>query len=948
MSPLAGPLLLAPAVVGATLALQALPVLPAPGRLALVAGLAATLGLVAAWAARRSPAWGTVLLVAALACGTWAGAGHRAAERLGERLPAALEGVTLALVGVVDELPTAIEHGVRFAFAVESCEVSEFPHDPPPEPAPAGPCLSGARVSLGWHAGFRPPRRAPVPALRPGQRWALEVRLKRPHAAVNPGAFDRELRWLEEGIAAVGTVRGGRLLEERAGGLRWAIERARLSIRDGVFDAAGAARAREAGVLAALAIGDQAAIDPRLWTVFNQTGVSHLMSISGLHITMLAGLGGTLAGRLWRSTPAVRFGSCCRLPAQQLRLAAAVSVAFGYSMLAGWGVPAQRTCFMLAAAAALVASGRGASIIAAVGAAAAVIVVLDPWAPLTVGFWLSFGAVLAIVWVCAGTRFGQHPVSRFLSAAVRTQWAATVALLPLGAAFFASVSLVSPLANAVAIPLVSAVITPLSLAGGAAALVWPQAAAVLIVPAAWLLQWLLVALEWLSAQPAAALAVPRPSGWILAVSLAGCVLLLAPAGVPLRALGALALLPLATVPVRRPAPGELWLTALDVGQGMAVVVQVADRVLLYDTGPRTGPHSDAGARVIVPWLRSQGIVRPHAVVVSHQDDDHSGGARSVLAAMPPDWFASSLPPGHPLLAGAPRPVRCERGSGWQWADARFDWLHPADPPEPARGSPSNAVSCVLRIRSPAGTALLPGDIGAAQERRLVALFGAQGLAADVLLAPHHGSITSSTDEFLDAVAPRWALFQQGYRNAFGHPHPRVLARYRLRGIEVLRSDAHGAVRLELRPGQPDRVVRSRESPARYWRVPVDPDAPVTARSSRRPSPRQRPAPGRPPPSTGTPPGRPVAPASRTLATAASRPATTSSPVPGSAPGRIRAHRSASAPAASVPSPGRSHCTSPRWWRSRAPPPWSGRRCRAWRPRRRSSVPRRPARAPRRC
>ena len=537
---------------------------------------------------------------------------------------------------------------------------------------------------------------------------------------------------------------------------------------------------------------------------------------------MLAGLGGSLAGWVWRRRRAARLGLPCRVPAQVVRLVAAVVVAFGYTLLAGWGIPAQRTCFMLAVAALLVGTGRGASILAAVGLAAATIVVLDPWAPLAAGFWLSFGAVLAIVWVCAGERFGQSPAARFWSGAVRTQWAATIALLPLGAWFFGAVSVIGPIANAVAIPLVSVVVTPLALAGGALALVSTEVAAWLLVPAATLMRWLLLWLELLASLPGASVPLPRPGAAVLAATLAGCAWLLAPAGVPRRWLGGLALLPLAVAPLQRPGPGELWLTALDVGQGMAVVVQVADRVLVYDTGPSSGPHSDAGARVLVPWLRGQGIGRLDAVVVSHLDDDHSGGALSLLQAMPSDWFASSLPDGHRIVASAPRPARCRRGEGWRWGDAQFTWLHPADPPERARGSQTNAVSCVLRISSPAGAVLLAGDIGAVQERRLLALYLDAELAADVLLAPHHGSITSSTEDFLDAVAPSWALFQVAYRSRFRHPHPRVLERYERRGIGILRSDADGAVQIRMRNAQVERIVRSRHDPPRYWRVPVPP------------------------------------------------------------------------------------------------------------------------------
>jgi competence protein ComEC len=528
-------------------------------------------------------------------------------------------------------------------------------------------------------------------------------------------------------------------------------------------------------VLAALAVGDQAAIDPALWTLFNATGVGHLMSISGLHVTMVGALGGLAVGLAWRARALARLGLPGRVPAPVARGVAAVLVAFAYAGLAGWGVPAQRTCFMLAVGVLLLAAGRTASVVAAVGSAAAAIVALDPWAPLSAGFWLSFGAVVAIVWAGSGGRAHERRLLEAMRDAVRTQWAASVALLPAGAWFFASASVVGPLANAFAIPLIGLVVVPLALAGGVLGLVSTDAAAWLVVPAAVLLDGLVAALEALAALPGATVTVPTPG----------------------------------------PA-------ALDVGQGMAAVVQVGERTLVYDTGPTLGPQLDAGGRTIAPWLRSIGVRRIDLLVVSHQDDDHAGGARSLMRAVRVDALASSLPDDHPIVAAAPVARRCVRGERWTWGDAEFEWLHPADPPEPARRSPTNAVSCVLRVRHPAGTLLLAGDVEAPQERRLVELFGRDGLAADVLLVPHHGSTTSSTEPFVDAVGPRWAIVQAAYRSRFGHPHPRVVERYLRRGVELLRSDADGAVQLRLREGAPTRVQRSRLEPARYWRVDARP------------------------------------------------------------------------------------------------------------------------------
>jgi len=872
---------LAPAVVGAALALQSSAVLPARGWLAaaVLAGfacLALTLAhFIQVARHRRFPAARhdevmELLLLVGLACVAWAWSGWLAHQRIDDRLRPHDEGELRWVVGVVDELAVLQARGRGFGFRLEGCG---------PDPIPIGDpaCRLPRRIQLSWSTGFDRESFAAVPAVLPGQRWRLAVVLRRPYAPINPQAFDRELRRLQEGIGATGSVRQGVLLDDWAGGPMDALERHRDTVRAAMMRTTPAGRDREAGVLVALAIGDQAAIAQPLWRVFNLTGVSHLMSISGLHITMLAGMAGTLAGWLWRRRLAGRLGLAERVPAGTARLAVAVAFAFGYSLFAGWGIPAQRTCWMLAVAAALVGSGRASSIWSAVGLAAAVIVAADPWAPLTAGFWLSFGAVLAIVWACVGERYGETRTGTFIRGALQTQWAASVSLVPLGVWFFGNVSLSGPLANAVAIPLVSIAITPLALLGGALAPYAPVPAGWVLGAAALLLHGLLDGLEWLASLPASFLMLPRPGTPVLLLALAGCAWLLAPRGVPCRAAGLVALLPIAFAPLQRPGPGELWLTALDVGQGSAVVVEAAGRTMVYDTGPPIGPPgvagSDAGARVIVPYLQARGISRLEALVVSHADADHAGGALSVMQAMPIDRLASSMPHDHPIAQAAPAYRPCLRGEGWQWGDTHFEWLHPsADPDDPAeggrgRGTGLNRVSCVLRIDAPAGSALLAGDIEAPQERRLLELLPHR-LPSDVLLVPHHGSLTSSTETFLDAVSPSLAIFQLAYRSRYGHPHPKVLARYQSRGIGVLRSDHDGAVQVRLRPGQPAMVTRARAEPARYWRV----DASVTAPSSPRPSPRRRLAPGRRRASIGRRRARRAARSSRTDRTAASRPA----------------------------------------------------------------------------
>jgi competence protein ComEC len=826
-------------------------------------------------ALRRMLAWRSVvgaLLLMAVAAGSVAWAMLRAQQALAQRLPAGLEGIEIVVRGVIDEMPLAASRGWRTSLALEACE-DRLPG-----------CPVGARLRLHWPAG-RGAAGAAAPFV-PGERWRLAVRLKRSLSPQNPGLFDAELRALQEGVAATGSVRmaaGARVVAQRLDPLvpqpGALVERARTVLRAAMLRALGDADEAVRGVLVALVVGDQAAIPGLWWERFNRTGVGHLMSISGLHITMLAALGAGLVRRLWRlplrvPAPGGRARPLAGLvSAPRAAWAGATLVAFGYAGLAGWGLPAQRTCWMVAAAGCAVVLGRARRIRDVLCTAAATVCLLDPWAPMAAGFWLSFAAVGAIVWHGAAARV-ERP--RMLVEAVRTQVAATVALLPLGVLFFASVSLVGPLANAFAIPVVSGLVTPVALAGGLLAPLPLPIGGWLLGLAALATEGLLAALAWCDALPWAAVVLPTPGPAPLLLAVLGCAVLLAPWPVPGRAWATGALLPLLLAPVDSPGPDELRITALDVGQGMAVLIETAEGRLLYDTGPSWSADSDAGLRLVGPYLRARGIDHLQALVVSHADTDHAGGALSLLRQLRVDWVASSLDAQHPVVRAAPRHHRCRAGEQWQWGRTRFVWLHPADDEPVVKRSADNAASCVLRIESPHASAILAGDIEAAQEARILRRSAPGDLRADLLLVPHHGSKTSSTPAFLAAVAPRWAIVQAGYRNRFGHPAPRIMARYRDAGIAILRTDRDGAITLRLGASGVPRIERARADSPRYWRLqaagaepagpldetpPVSPEdsapsiAPSIAPSSRRPSPRPRPAPVRQRRNTGTPRAR---------------------------------------------------------------------------------------------
>ncbi|HEY6241876.1 MAG TPA: DNA internalization-related competence protein ComEC/Rec2 [Burkholderiales bacterium] len=722
----------------------------------------------------------------------WAGA--LAHLRLSDRLAPELEGRDLVVTGVVADLPQAFERGVRFDFDVESSD-------------PGVP----RRIVLSSYGGFAADESWSVLPVRAGERWRFTVRLRRPHGSANPHGFDYEAWLLERGIRATGYVRiparrgaEGRArvaperLAERVSRPQYELARLREAAREKVRSALP--EHPYAGVLIALAIGDQNAIGPEQWQLFARTGVSHLMSISGLHVTMVASLFAIFVSWCWRRSEFLSLA----LPAQKAAALAGFLGAFAYCLISGYAVPAQRTLYMVGVVALALWFGRATSASRVLAAALLLVLVLDPWAVLSPGFWLSFAAVAVIFFVAAGRTAKAHWLAQW----GRVQWAVTVGLAPLLLVLFQQVSLVSPVANAVAIPLVSFVITPLALAGAVLPFDWPLALGHAI------LDVLMATLEWLAALPSAVWHQHAPLAWTVPLALAGIAWLLLPRGFPARALGALLMLPLFAASPPGPRSGELWITVFDVGQGLSVLARTEKHALLYDAGPAFNASSDSGSRVILPYLRGEGIAALDALVVSHDDRDHSGGAASVLEAMPVGVLWSSLSPEHALLAATAWRAPCIAERKWSWDGVSFEFLHPRAETKSGREARANNQSCVLRIEAPGGRVLLTGDIERAAERELLARSPGL-LSAEALLVPHHGSATSSTTEFVKQVAPRYAVFAAGYRNRFGHPREDVLARYRDAGSEILRTDAGGAIQLRFAPGDL-KVEAERDRARRYW------------------------------------------------------------------------------------------------------------------------------------
>lgn len=767
------------------------------------------------------------VMLAAAGCGVGM-AGWRASDFLRDALLAEVEGRDVRVTGRVSAMPQRSEAGLRFTLDVESAEWADRNGDKRDSPGPRLP----PRLSLGWYASdtaawgnataiaAAPPAPLAPVRLHAGERWQMTVRLKAPHGTLNPHGFDYELWMWEQGLQASGYVRTGvRDSAPRRIGDTWRhpVERARQTVRDAVFERV--ADRKLAGVIGALVTGDQSAIERSDWDIFRATGVAHLMSISGLHITMFAWLAALLISWLWRHSDVLGWPLSLRYPAPQAALIGGVALAGLYALFSGWGVPSQRTVWMLLTVALLRLTGRRWPWPIHWLTACAVVVAIDPWALMQAGFWLSFVAVGVLFAtggeapVSSGKNTGRRrAMANSMAHHFREQWTITLALTPLTLLLFQQVSVVGLIANALAIPWVTLVVTPLAMLGVMVPPLWDVAA--------WAVSALSIFLQTLAQWPFATVSLPVPPLWAAIGGVVGGGLLAMRLPWRMRLLGVPLLLPVLLWQTPRPTRGEFEILALDVGQGNAVLVRTATHSLLYDTGPRYSLESDAGHRVVVPLLRALDE-RLDMLVLSHRDLDHVGGAPAVLAMQPQAALLSSIEVTHPLQA-LRTAQKCAAGQRWEWDGVAFEVLHPLAA-DYERGLKSNALSCVLRIGNGRQTALLVGDIERNDEAALAARAasspGTQGvwqspMHADMLLVPHHGSKTSSTAALLDAVKPQLAIVQAGYRNRFGHPAPDVLARYADRGIQVVDSAHCGAMSWS---GNGTYVLRcERIVDRRYW------------------------------------------------------------------------------------------------------------------------------------
>ncbi len=748
-----------------------------------------------------------------------------------------LEGVSLVIDGVIDGLPQDSAEGRRFTLKVLRWKRASIPiNKEKGQEIDWNEAKDGfpQRVSLGWYA----PREffnqstaksvdlSGIPEIIPGQRWQLPVKLKQPRGLLNPHAFDYELWMFMQNLGANGNVQVKRnnsesyhphKLSDFTFDFQAMVERLRYELRRKILSAF-THQEKYAGVIVALVIGDQNAIDQNDWKIFNTTGIGHLISISGLHVTMLAGFGAYIAQRLWR-----RRDWPLLIPAQKVGVLFGFITAVIYSLLAGFQIPAQRTMFMMGILAVSMWAGRVMRPFDVWWWALLFVMFLNPWAIFTPGFWLSFGAVALILYAmppssginqAVETDVDWVFIQKFkesLGQACRVQLVVTIGLIPITLWWFSQISLISPIANSFAIPIISFVVTPIAMIG---AFLPSFIGDLFLWVSHWVLEMMIYPLKVMSEWSWALAFGAKPSWWAMLLALLGVFWVVAPGPLShqlyLRFIGLGLCLSIFISGYSRFADrvayGDFRALVWDIGQGTAVLIKTQNHYLLYDAGPISNQHNDPGLRIILPYLRAEGVAQIDQLAISHKDSDHIGGVESIVTTIPVKNVIGSVPGSHRLMDVFHRnavPVEpCQAGGRWEWDGVEFivwhpsptasfeDWFH--------RGRP-NEISCVIEVRNQHFSFWLTGDIEKIGESEIVSRLDqfpnekeALKSRVKVLMAPHHGSKTSSSPIFLNSIEPDWAFSQSGYKNRYNHPHPTISLRYQDFGLNLLDTSLTGA------------------------------------------------------------------------------------------------------------------------------------------------------------
>jgi competence protein ComEC len=665
---------------------------------------------------------------------------------LDDRLNLDLQGQDLTITGTIDSVPEIYDRRIRFAFKPDQDQNIPLPK----------------KILLSWYQPF-------AKDLQADDRWQLTVRLKQPYGMKNPGSFDYESWLFQQGIGATGYVRNN----NKNLRLKNAAIYSANTLRQSLFNTIDQhlSRSDHRGIIQGLTTGIRHNINQQQWQLLRLSGTSHLLAISGLHIGLAAAIGFFSFRWLWSR----RANNLLILPAIQVAAIGGFILALLYASLAGFSIPTQRALLMVSVVMISLFIKRPVAIHSTLVLSLLVILIWDPLSVLSAGLWLSFAAVAVILFSCQ-YRFPKP----------RWQWAKihvfiALGLTPLLLVFFLQLSFIAPIANIIAVPFISLIVVPLLLL--CIFLLWlyePLGLLLLefvdlILSFFWPFLNFVVSLpysHWTSSQ--------IPLLYLLPIVIS-ILLLLAPKAVPGKHLAVFGLLPLLLYSPERPDKGEFWFTLLDVGQGLAAVVQTQKHTLVFDTGPKFSDNFNTGTAIVLPFLQSQGINHIDTLIVSHGDNDHIGGAAPLIEAIPVSTIITSA------TSKLPKALPCLSKKSWQWDQVNFR-IFVAEGIDKS----SNNQSCALQVENTAGEVLLSGDIEKQAEIQLIKQYGTV-LKSDILLAPHHGSNTSSTHSFIDTVEPNVVLFPVGYRNRYHFPHDLVKKRYRDRQITMLNTADHGAI-----------------------------------------------------------------------------------------------------------------------------------------------------------
>nr|WP_281271419.1 DNA internalization-related competence protein ComEC/Rec2 [Leucothrix arctica] len=702
--------------------------------------------------------------------------------RLKSSFPALVEGKDLIVSGQVSSLIQQKAFSRSFLFDVEKASI-EATGEP-----------------LNWSGQIRVSVYRDAMSIAAGEQWQFQVRMKRPNGFMNPAGFDYERFLFAENIKATGYLRKSKKHKRLAEAPWYSVSAVRESIDSKITSLLkGDAQSIER----ALILAEKGNISPKQWEILRATGTSHLMAISGLHIGLVAGAGLMIVWGLYWLFP----GLSLIVPRQISGCAVGVVLATFYAMLAGFSIPTQRALLMVIVALIALMSKRHYRPVSILAVALVVVLLINPLAIMNVGFYLSFSAVGLILWLLS-----RH-VAEGRFQLLRLQLFLSLVMIPLGLLFFGEGSVVSPLANLIAIPWVSFVIVPFSFLAVLLSYINEAFSTLVFNFVSFHIRGLFIILELLSGLPKASISMHHLPFYLSLLAVISSCLFILPKGLPWRYLSILLVVPLTTFQVQRPqATGDFRITVLDVGQGLSTIIETQTHTLVYDAGDKPSENFDLGKVVVLPYLQKQSIQIIDRLVISHGDRDHSGGAQALLTELEVNQLISS----NNELGLSQEAEGCLAEQEWVWDGVKFEFLHPS----PTTVGNDNNQSCVLKVSNSKHAVLLTGDIERSAEKQLIRE-QADKLPADILLMPHHGSHSSSTKAFIEQVNPIWAISSASYRSRFHHPSQKVVKRYEDQGIAVLKTADSGAISFDVSESLGiDEILFYRQERQGFWSRPA--------------------------------------------------------------------------------------------------------------------------------